>query len=77
MFRHGSDHKDEDMLLTGKRHDFLADYEVGFDQKGAIRALLAVIVIGALARFIEIQSKVVVLDCQKELVGRAISNRQR
>ena len=23
--------RDDDMSLTGKRHDFLADYEVGFD----------------------------------------------
>jgi xanthine dehydrogenase large subunit len=27
------------MSLTGKRHDFLADYEVGFDRNGAIRVL--------------------------------------
>jgi xanthine dehydrogenase large subunit len=27
------------MSLTGKRHDFLADYEIGFDGSGAIRAL--------------------------------------
>jgi xanthine dehydrogenase large subunit len=31
--------RDDDMCLTGKRHDFLADYEVGFDRNGAIRAL--------------------------------------
>ena len=31
--------RDDDMCLTGKRHDFLADYEVGFDRDGAIRAL--------------------------------------
>jgi xanthine dehydrogenase large subunit len=31
--------RDDDMTLTGKRHDFLADYEVGFDAKGEIRAL--------------------------------------
>jgi xanthine dehydrogenase molybdopterin-binding subunit B len=23
------------MILTGKRHEFLADYEVGFDDAGA------------------------------------------
>ena len=28
--------------LTGKRHDFLVDYEVGFDDEGRIRALDAV-----------------------------------
>jgi xanthine dehydrogenase large subunit len=29
----------DDMLMTGKRHDFLADYEVGFDEAGRILAL--------------------------------------
>lgn len=31
--------RDVDMLMTGKRHDFLADYEVGFDAQGRILAL--------------------------------------
>jgi xanthine dehydrogenase large subunit len=31
--------RDADMLMTGKRHDFLADYEVGFDEHGRILAL--------------------------------------
>ena len=31
--------RDDDMILTGKRHDFLADYEVGFDIDGRIQAL--------------------------------------
>jgi xanthine dehydrogenase large subunit len=31
--------RDTDMLMTGKRHDFLADYEVGFDAAGRILAL--------------------------------------
>lgn len=31
--------RDTDMLLTGKRHDFLADYDVGFDANGRILAL--------------------------------------
>ena len=31
--------RDADMLITGKRHDFLADYEVGFDDAGRILAL--------------------------------------
>jgi xanthine dehydrogenase large subunit len=31
--------RDVDMLMTGKRHDFLADYEVGFDTHGKILAL--------------------------------------
>jgi xanthine dehydrogenase large subunit len=31
--------RDDDMCLTGKRHDFLADYEIGFDHEGGIRAL--------------------------------------
>lgn len=31
--------RDVDMLMTGKRHDFLADYEVGFDARGQILAL--------------------------------------
>jgi xanthine dehydrogenase large subunit len=36
--------RDVDMLMTGKRHDFLADYEVGFDAAGrllAVQILLA------------------------------------
>jgi xanthine dehydrogenase large subunit len=28
--------RDDDMIMTGKRHDFLADYEVGFDDEGRI-----------------------------------------
>ncbi|HTT36221.1 MAG TPA: xanthine dehydrogenase molybdopterin binding subunit [Burkholderiales bacterium] len=31
--------RDADMLMTGKRHDFLVDYDVGFDAAGRIRAL--------------------------------------
>jgi len=31
--------RDADMVITGKRHDFVADYEVGFDTDGRIRAL--------------------------------------
>jgi xanthine dehydrogenase large subunit len=31
--------RDTDMVMTGKRHDFLADYEVGFDSSGRIVAL--------------------------------------
>ena len=31
--------RDDDMLITGKRHDFQYQYEVGFDINGAIRAL--------------------------------------
>jgi xanthine dehydrogenase large subunit len=31
--------RDDDMSLTGKRHDFIADYEVGFDAEGRIQAL--------------------------------------
>ena len=27
------------MIMTGKRHDFLADYDVGFDAQGRIQAL--------------------------------------
>ena len=31
--------RDTDMLMTGKRHDFLADYDVGFDATGRILGL--------------------------------------
>jgi xanthine dehydrogenase large subunit len=31
--------RDVDMLMTGKRHDFIADYDVGFDEQGRVRAL--------------------------------------
>ncbi len=31
--------RDEDMTATGKRHDFLIDYEVGFDDEGHIHAV--------------------------------------
>ncbi|MCH8506083.1 MAG: xanthine dehydrogenase molybdopterin binding subunit [Ectothiorhodospiraceae bacterium] len=31
--------RDDDMVMTGKRHDFLAEYEVGFDEQGRISAL--------------------------------------
>ena len=29
--------RDDDMIMTGKRHDFRADYEVSFDDQGGIR----------------------------------------
>ena len=31
--------RDDDMVITGKRHDFLVDYEVGFDGEGRIQGL--------------------------------------
>jgi len=31
--------RDDDMIITGKRHEFLGDYDVGFDGKGRIQAL--------------------------------------
>ncbi len=31
--------RDVDMLMTGKRHDFIADYDVGFDEQGRLQAL--------------------------------------
>ena len=36
--------RDDDMIMTGKRHDFIAEYEVGFDDHGhilGVRYLLA------------------------------------
>jgi len=35
--------RDDDMTLTGKRHDFLVNYDVGFDALGRIRALSVVL----------------------------------
>lgn len=34
--------RDDDMVVTGKRHDFAVDYEIGFDDKGRIHAVDAV-----------------------------------
>jgi xanthine dehydrogenase large subunit len=31
--------RDDDMELTGKRHDFRIDYDVGFDERGVIRGV--------------------------------------
>ena len=31
--------RDDDMIATGKRHDFIVDYEVGFDDSGRILAV--------------------------------------
>ncbi len=31
--------RDDDIILTGKRHEFFSDYEVGFDDKGIIQGL--------------------------------------
>lgn len=31
--------RDDDMITTGKRHDFLFDYEVGFDDEGRLQGL--------------------------------------
>ncbi|MBI3561522.1 MAG: xanthine dehydrogenase molybdopterin binding subunit [Gammaproteobacteria bacterium] len=35
--------RDADMIMTGKRHDFIADYDVGFDASGRIQALLVML----------------------------------
>ena len=32
--------RDDDMILTGKRHDFRIDYDVGFDQEGRIEGII-------------------------------------
>ena len=32
--------RDDDFMLTGKRHDFRIDYDVGFDAEGRIKAVL-------------------------------------
>lgn len=34
--------RDDDMIITGKRHDFVCDYEIGFDDDGHILAVDAV-----------------------------------
>ena len=34
--------RDEDMVMTGKRHDFVVDYDVGFDEDGHIHAVDAI-----------------------------------
>ena len=31
--------RDDDMIMTGKRHDFLIDYDVGFDREGHIQGI--------------------------------------
>ncbi len=31
--------RDDDMLMTGKRHDFVVDYDVGFDAEGRIEGI--------------------------------------
>jgi xanthine dehydrogenase large subunit len=31
--------RDDDMVMTGKRHDFTADYDVGFDREGRIEGI--------------------------------------
>ena len=31
--------RDDDMIMTGKRHDFVIDYDVGFDDTGRIQAI--------------------------------------
>jgi xanthine dehydrogenase large subunit len=31
--------RDDDMVMTGKRHDFVVDYEVGFDDEGKIHGV--------------------------------------
>ena len=31
--------RDDDMMITGKRHDFVVDYDVGYDESGVIHAV--------------------------------------
>ena len=33
--------RDDDMIATGKRHDFCVDYDVGFDASGVISGVAA------------------------------------
>ncbi len=33
--------RDDDMAITGKRHDFRVDYRLGFDDSGVIQGLSA------------------------------------
>ncbi|MFX7094725.1 molybdopterin cofactor-binding domain-containing protein, partial [Acinetobacter baumannii] len=35
--------RDDDMVMTGKRHDFLATWEVGFDGEGRLHGLAAML----------------------------------
>jgi xanthine dehydrogenase large subunit len=35
--------RDDDMAMTGKRHDFKADYDVGFDERGRIEGISLVL----------------------------------
>lgn len=32
--------RDDDMVITGKRHDFRIDYEVGFDERGRVQGVV-------------------------------------
>lgn len=32
--------RDDDMVMTGKRHDYVINYDVGFDEQGEIKAVL-------------------------------------
>ena len=34
--------RDDDIVITGKRHDFVVDYEVGYNDSGRIEAVRAV-----------------------------------
>ena len=31
--------RDDEIIITGKRHDFYSEYEVGFDELGVIEGL--------------------------------------
>ena len=31
--------RDDDIIITGKRHDFYSDYEVGFNDKGVVEGV--------------------------------------
>jgi len=31
--------RDDDIIITGKRHDFYSEYEVGYDELGVIEGL--------------------------------------
>jgi xanthine dehydrogenase large subunit len=35
--------RDADMIITGKRHDYVSDYEVGFDKRGRIQSLVVMV----------------------------------
>mgnify|MGYP000129552306 CR=1 FL=1 len=55
--------RDDDIIITGKRHDFYSEYEVGFDELGVIAGLKLKLASIIYSKYIVLISFCIILNC--------------